>query len=214
MIITRIQRLRKRKPRYAIYIDGKQCLELSDTTIGKFGLRVDDSLDDSKLELIKKFDSEMEAKTYAINYISYRPRSSNEVLKYLRTKHFTKEVATSVIQHLQEVGLINDLEFARMFTRDRLKRKSIGESLLRQQLLSKGVSRSNIDCVIKEYITNSDQRKAAEEAARKRLNQMKRSFSKLEFMQRQKKLYDFLTRRGFNHDIAAQTVQSILRDKQ
>jgi regulatory protein len=210
LIITKIRRSRGKRGRYGIYLDGSLTLEISDWTIGKFGLRTGDELDEEGINRIKTAEAETHAKNLAINYISYRPRSSKEVIDHLMRKGFERECADGVVKTMQSLKFINDLEFAHMFVRDRLKRKPTGQALIRQQLLLKGIPVKTVDKVISDLISPQSQQIMALEAAKRKLKLIRFSRKKIDVEKQRKRTLDFLLRRGFSYEIASKTIRTIL----
>lgn len=210
MIITKFFRHRGRKPIYDVCLDDSRTIQLSDSTISTFGLRRGDEINDELLEKINTTEIEIQAKNVAINYLSYRPRSSREVIDHLTKKRFDRNSAERIVHDLQTTGLINDLEFARMFIRDRMKRKPIGQALLRQQLLTKGIAPDILDKLFVELISPQSQQTAALELAKRRMRLTHHSMSKLGMEKRKKRLADFLLRRGFSYEITMKTVRSTM----
>ncbi len=210
MIITKIKRLRGKRHLYSVHIDGEPSLELSDWTIGKCGLRTGDELDEQTVGKIKLAEEETRAKNIAINYLSYRKRSSKEIMEHLTRKGFTRECAENVTHHFQAARMIDDLEFARAFVRDRLKRKPIGKELIRNQLIAKGIKSSMTDMVLAELISLQSQQTSALEAAKRKIKLTQRSKINFNEEKRKKNLLDFLLRRGFSYEIAIKTVHSTL----
>ena len=210
MIITKIQRLRGRRSRYGVHLDGVRTLELSDWTIGKYCLRTGDDLDEQTIDIIKSTEAETQAKNNAINFLSYRQRSSKEIIDHLMKKGFTFECAEVVTQQLQSARLVNDLEFARTFVRDRVKRKPTGHALIRMQLLAKGIPSSMTDTVLAELISPQNQQASALDAAKRKIRLMRYSKKNLGEEKQKKRLLDFLLRRGFSYDIARDTVRTTL----
>jgi regulatory protein len=210
LIITKIQRSRGKRARYGIYLDGSLALELSDWTIGKFGLRTGDKLDEEELSKIRSIEAETLAKNIAINYISYRPRSSKEVVDHLTKKGFTRECAEDVARRLRAIRMINDLEFAHAFVRDRLKRKPTGQILLRQQLIMKGIPSATTDKVLADLVSPQSQQLSALQAAKRKLQMARHSTKKLDMEKQKRRLLDFLVRRGFSYEIALKTIRATL----
>ena len=210
MIITKIKRLRGRRQRYSVHLDGVPALELSDWTIGKCGLRTGDDLDESTVDKIKSTEAETQAKNIAINYLSYRQRSSKEIIDHLVKKGFTRDCAEDVAHQLQSARMVNDLEFARAFVRDRLKRKPIGQALLRTQLLTKGITSSMADMVLAELISLQSQQASALQAAKRKIQLTQYSKRNIDGEKRKKRLLDFLLRRGFSYEIALKTIRTTL----
>ena len=209
MIITKITRKKSKRPQSIVYVDGARAFDLSDDVLVKFGLFVGDTLDDAKVEQIVTSEANYRAQNLAVNYISYRPRSTKEIVDHLRKKGFAVELAKKVTQHLQKKNLVNDAEFAGMFVRDRLKRKPVGTAMLRQQLMTKGIPAHIIERVLSQLVNNEDQERAAEELATKRLTLSSGSFARLDPPRRKRRLFDYLVRRGFSTDIATKTVRNL-----
>lgn len=210
MVITKIKKLRGRRRRYSVHLDGVPALELSDWTIGKHGLHTGDDLDEHAIEKIKSTEAETQAKNNAINYLSYRQRSSKEINDHLMKKGFTRECAETVTRQLQSARMINDLDFARVFVRDRLKRKPTGHALLRMQLLGKGIPSSIADTVLADLISPQNQQASALQAAMRKIQLTRYSKRNVDDEKRKKRLLDYLLRRGFSYEIALKTVRTTL----
>lgn len=210
MIITKIKRLGGRRQRYSVHLDGVPILELSDWTIGKHGLCTGDDLDERTVDKIKSTEAETQAKNIAVNYLSYRQRSSKEIIDHLMKKGFARECAEHVTHQLQSARMVNDLEFARAFVRDRLKRKPTGQALLRMQLLAKGIISSMSDMVLTELISPQSQQASALQAAKRKIQLTQYSKRNLDEEKRKKRLLDFLLRRGFSYEIALKTIHTTL----
>jgi regulatory protein len=209
VIITKITRKKSKRPQSIVYVDGAQAFDLSDDVLMKFGLRVGDILDDEKVEQIVTGEAYHRALTLSVNYLSYRPRSTKEIVDHLRKKGFSVELAKKVTQHLQKKNFVNDADFASMFVRDRLKRKPTGTAMLRQQLMTKGIPAHIIERVLSQLVNNEDQERAAEELATKRLTLSSGSFARLDPSKRKRRLFEYLLRRGFSTDIATKTVRNL-----
>ena len=193
-----------------MHLDGVPALELSDWTIGKCGLRTGDDLDESTVDRIKSTEAETQAKNNAVNYLSYRQRSSKEIIDHLMKKGCTRECAEDVTHQLQSARMVNDLEFARAFVRDRLKRKPIGQALLRTQLLTKGITSSMTDMVLAELISPQSQQASALQAAKRKIQLTQYSKRNIDEEKRKKRLLDFLLRRRFSYEIAMKTIHTTL----
>ena len=193
-----------------MYLNGDPALEVSDWTIGKCGLRTGDDLDDRTIEKIKSSEAETQAKNIAINYLSYRPRSSKEIIDHLTKKGYSRACAEDVTCQLQSVRMVNDLEFARAFVRDRLKRKPTGQALLRMQLRAKGIPSSMVDTVLTELISLQSQQASALQAAKRKIQLTQYSKRNPDEEKRKKHLLEFLLRRGFSYEIALKAIHTTL----
>ena len=210
MVITKIKKIRGKRQRYSVHLDGMPALELSDWTIGKLGLHTGEDLDEDTIDKIKSTEAETQAKNNAVNYLSYRQRSSKEMVDHLIKKGFTRACAEEVTRQLQSARMMNDLEFARVFVRDRLKRKPTGRALLRMQLLARGIPSSMADTVLADLISPQNQQASALQAAMRKIQITRSSTINLDDEKQKKRLLDFLLRRGFSYEIALKTIHTTL----
>lgn len=211
MIITRIVKRKNKQRTFAIYVDGAIEFDVSDTVLLKYGLRRGDNIDEDTITEIKGSELRKQAENLAVNYISYRPRSSRELLDHLIRKGFSRELGESVVQHFESISLINNLEFARMFVRDRLRRKATGQRLLHRLLAAKGIPSVTIEQVLRENVSEEDQKLAAKELASRRLNLTKQSMARLDPAKKRQRLTAYLLRHGFSNEVVQKTIQSLFR---
>ncbi len=210
MFITKIIRKKSRQALYSVSVDGAKAFELNADVLGKFGLRVGDELSDKDIERILVEEARFRAQRLAVNYLSYRPRSSREITRHLARKGFGKDLARIVAQNLEKAGLINDAQFAAMFVRDRIKRRPVGRALLRRSLHEKGIAPQIVEQVLNHALSDETQQEAARELASKRLRLHQSSFAKLDTAHKKKRLLEYLLRRGFSNDVAIKTVRAVL----
>lgn len=210
MIVTKILRRKKRPQRYAVYLDEAFAFEVSDEVLLKFGLRTGLRLEERTIADIASAEAMSRAQKLALHYLSYRPRSSREIIDRLVRKGFSKNLAQEVAEHFRELKLVNDLEFARMFVRDKLRGRPMGKALLRRRLLEKGITPHTIERVLREHVSDEDEQNAATTLAAKKLKLSAGTFAKLNPTRQKKRLLDYLLQRGFSSEVAAKTVRSVL----
>jgi regulatory protein len=209
-VITKIQLLRGKRPRYRVSLDSSEQFEISDWTLGKNGLCTGDEISSAGISDILISEKELSAKNCAVNYLSYRPRSSEETVAHLIHKKFEEGIARRVTAQLQKIGMIDDRAFACMYTRDQLRRKA-GRNLIRQKLFLKGIDRNMTDEVLNELIRPEEEKEAAQSLAARRLTLTKKSLGPLDPDKKKKRLYEFLIRKGFSFEIAQMTVQQLIK---
>jgi regulatory protein len=210
MLITKIVKSRRQRNSYEIFIDDKPGLKVSEGTLASAALFTGKTLDERSIQKIVQTDTRERAHQMAVNFISYRPRSSKEIVDKLTRKGFTHELALEAIDRLKELNLLDDLQFARMFVRDKLLGKPMGKALLRRKLLEKGIAFQLSERVLKEYVTDENEQKAATTLAVRKLKLSRSRFSALDPLARQKRLVDYLLSRGFSQDIAYKTARSVI----
>ena len=73
--------------------------------------------------------------SYAVNFISYRPRSVKEVKDALRKKGFHEEAQVETLSKLSEWGLLNDALFAESWIHYRTEALAKGRFGVRRELI-------------------------------------------------------------------------------
>ncbi len=210
MVITKIVRSRKERGCFAVYVDDTLACLVSEEVLARFGLRGGGEIDEKSMEQLSSAAATDRARRIAINFLSYRPRSSREIIDKLTREGIPADVANNVAQHLRDIKMVNDLEFARMFVRDKLRGKPMGKAMMKQKLLAKGIAFQIIERVLKEYITEEAEQQAAARLAEKKLKVSRARFAGLDSARRQKRLVDYLLNRGFSTEIAMKTVRNII----
>jgi regulatory protein len=211
MLITKIQRSRHERNRYDVFIDEKPAFRVSATLLAKCGLHTGQPIDQATADELGAAAARETAYQDALNFVSYRPRSSKEIIDKLTHKGFERELANQVVDQLKDQRLLNDVEFARMYVRDRLKGKPMGKALLRKKLMEKGISFQLSERVLKEYVTDENEETAAQTLLARKLKTGAARLSKLDSAARQKRLTEYLLRRGFSIEIASKTARSMNR---
>jgi regulatory protein len=140
-----------------------------------------------------------ECLSLSIKYLDYRPRSESELRGLLAKKSFSEKEIGEAILHLKEVGLINDLRFARLWKESRLNSKPRSKKMISLELGKKGISQEIVD----ETINDIDDEEIAYEMALRKARKLSHD-AKLE-----SHLYNFLKRHGFSHGLAMKTIKKI-----
>jgi regulatory protein len=82
--------------------------------------------------------------------LTYRPRSRAEIEAKLVDKGFNDAVIAAVLADLARFGYVNDLQFARDWTRGRIRLRGFGRRRIGQELKNKGIGREIIRDVFAE----------------------------------------------------------------
>lgn len=197
MKITKLEKQKKAKNRYNIYIDGEFFCGLYDDTILKFGIHINEEVTEKEIEEIKGFDEIIYGKNVAYNYLSYRIRSVFELKKKLKEKKISESATEKVLELLEKQKLINDAEFARVLISDKIKRKPVGKKVLRGKLFEKGISKQVGEDALDEVFTEDVEKELALASFMKYLPKLKGK----ESFERKRKAFDYLARKGFEFDV-------------
>ena len=199
MRVTRIEPQKKRPGRKNIYIDGTFTIGVGAEALLRAGVRTGDEIDVQFLSNLERTERESALKASALRLLSYRARSVREMRDRLTRKKFPKEEIGVVLGELERAGLLDDQRFARMLIRDQMTLRPSGKTALKQKLLRHGVSRTIADEALQEVLSESSERDAAEQSARKYLSSRVKPGTDLPVVSR--RLVGFLTWRGYSWDL-------------
>lgn len=142
----------------------------------------------------------------ACSYLTYRPRTENEILRFL-CKHEYDEVQDAVMNRLRRAGFVDDEAFSRMWITERTSTKGYGPRRLRAELLRLGVPAASIEEALSSaYPTDSKSTMLARMA---RLKWHK--LSDQDPRAKARKLYSYLIRLGFASSEVSEVVELIVR---
>src|SRR5699024_592109 len=133
----------------------------------KYHLHKGMPLNESLIETLKRQDTIQKSYQQAINYLSYRMRSSLEMVQYLQRKEVEETHINEIMNRLEKAELLDDLEFANAFVRDRMRQSNKGPRYVRQELINlKGVSEQIATKAVGQYTFASQFEQAMKTAKR------------------------------------------------
>jgi len=142
----------------------------------------------------------------AVNLLTYKPRSENELRQRLLEKDWTNaEIVEAVLAKLKEYNYLNDDQFAKEFAASRLRQKPIGKRVLKQKLALKRLDKETVDAALEKAFEDTPEEDVIERAIEKRL----RIKGKPETREDSKKFYDYLLRQGFSYDLVSNKMREI-----
>ena len=192
--ITAIQVQKNNRERANVFIDGQFAFGLA--LIEAARLVKGQYLDDEAIAALRVADEQARAYEFALDFLSYRPRSQAEVAQRLAEKEFAEQTIELVLQRLSQAGLIDDSAFAQYWVDNRTQFKPRGGRALRHELRRKGIA----DQVVDDLLQEIDEVEAARRAVSPRLDRW-RQLDRATF---RRKLTSFLQRRGFDYEVIAQ----------
>src|SRR5204863_9139198 len=84
------------------------------------------------------------AREAALKLLERTRRTRSDLARRLREKGYASAVIEPVLTRLAEVGLVDDVEYARAFLEARARRRTAGRRRLEQDLRARGVSADDI----------------------------------------------------------------------
>jgi len=194
--ITALEPQKRARDRINVFLDGEFALGVAEMVAAT--LKLGAWLSDEAILELKTADGLEQAHSRALDYLSYRPRSEAELRKYLAEKGVTEEVVEVVVARLADVGLVDDVAFARYWLDSRACFRPRGRQVLRYELSQKGIDSEAIDEALDEYDEAAAIRLAAEEQVRRLGN--------LPPDEARRRLIGRLARRGFSYELIQETL--------
>lgn len=204
-IVTAVEVQQKDQSRVNVYLDGEFGFGLAAILAVGRGLKPGVELSDEEVARFRRDDLAERAYAAGLNFLSYRPRSRQEVALYYRRKGVELEVAEMALERLARIGLLNDDEFARFWVENRQNFRPRGSRALRQEMRQKGLAGE----VIEEALSGLPEEEESAYRAGERKAVSLRTLGEQEFY---RKLVAFLQRRGFPYEAAAAATRRLWQD--
>ena len=122
-------------------------------------------------------------------------------------RNFEENVAEAVLDQLEIEGLVNDLEFAQLWSESRQRQKKLSKRIISQELRAKRVSQDIIDEVIAE-IDDEDEYKLAYALAERKY----RSCAHLDPEKIYSRISGALSRKGFSGGLTSRIIRELTGD--
>lgn len=197
--ITDLKTQKHDSQRINVYLDGEFAFGVARAVAP--WLKIGKELSREKIEELTTKDSVEKAYQRALNYLSYRERSQEEVRRNLRKHDVPDLVIEDVLERLQRNTLVNDKRFAEKWVENRAAFHPRSRRALASELYQKGIARTIID----EVLADVDEHEMAYKVAQKKL----RRVQGLEWPEFRKKLNGYLGRRGFSYGVCAEVVRKV-----
>ena len=140
----------------------------------------------------------------ALNVLGYRARSARELRERLLRAGYLGETVDEVISRLEELGYLNDEEFARELARSEARK--YGPRRIYGDLRRAGIEEEAAREVVEEEFDGRSEHEAAREAAQRRYNTVEGSDAQV------RRVYGFLMRRGYSASICAEVAREYRRE--
>ncbi len=202
--ITAIEVQKKNRQRVNIFLDGEFAFGLSQLVAA--WLKVGQELSEEKIASLQAEDAREVALQKALNFLSYRARSQEEIRQNLRKHAIPEAVIEEILERLQNVGLANDQQFAQAWVENRSTFRPRSRRVLSMELRQKGLGDEVIQTVLQDAV---DEKTLAYQAAVRKA----RRLEGLEWPDFRRKLSEFLARRGFGYEVIGEAVRQIWREQ-
>lgn len=138
MEITAIEK--RRKFFSALFLDGEFAANIDTETLVKSGLKLGQSISEEEFEKLKTASDHRRASEKALYLLEHRSHSKKELVEKIR-RTTTAEAAEAAADRMEELGLVDDEEFARRYAGELLHRKGFSVTRAVYELARKGIDR-------------------------------------------------------------------------
>ena len=207
MRITALEPQMNNPDRINLFVDGRFFMGVNAVVVLQMGLRLEQELSPEQLDQLQSEEVEQRAVDRALNFLSYRPRSREEVRRYLRRKETPPEIIETALARLDRLDFVNDRTFAGFWIESREHFSPRGARALKNELRMKGVERDVVD----ELVNDEQDEERALRAGRKKAITLVKA-SNIDYATFRNRLGSFLQRRGFDYQIVTKTVRELWKE--
>ena len=221
--ITDIQEIPGLPSHRQLFLDGEPFVVIYAVLVENFGLRIGLQIKPEIIEKLIAADEVMRAKNYALRLL--REETDNDagdeaedshptvrsktytksgMEQRLKREGFSEEAVKTAVEELIDSGHIRDRKYAENWVVRRQKSNPRGKTLLKHELLDRGVDRETVEQVVAKVETE-DEAVLALQIAQKRVKQ----YRQLPVHVAKRRLHGFLARRGFGSDIVRRVLEQI-----
>jgi len=205
-------------PHRHLILNGGPSIVVHASVIEKFGLRVGLEIESSVIEKLVAADEVTRAKQRALDLLREAKEhaaakktervpevyTKSEIRRQLAHHGFSTDTVATALAELIQSGHIRDRKYAENWVVRRQKSNPRGKTLLKHELVKKGIDKETVEQVV-AAIDTEEETKIALRIARKRARQYRRLPNHVA----KRRLHGFLARRGFGTDIVRQVLDQV-----
>ena len=150
------------------------------------------------------------ARAVGLTFLSARARTIHEVRERLYRKGFSAAAIDAAVADLERLKLLDDRELASNWVDSRSRTRPAGTARLALELRRRGIEAALVDEVLAEFSVRLDSTATAVDILRRQSWR----YAGLETLKAQRRMFDLLARRGYNHEIASHAVEQVLEEWQ
>jgi regulatory protein len=187
----------ERRSKAKVFVDGEFWAELDSEVAANRGLFEGAVLSQAKLDEARVAGEKPLAMNRALSILSYRARAKGELRERLTRAGYARETVVVVVARLEELGYLDDEEFARNLVREEA-RKKYGPRRVLGDLRRAGIDEEVAREVLEEEFMKRSEYQTALAIVQRRYNRRERSDAQA------RRVYGFLMRRGYSASVCAE----------
>jgi regulatory protein len=145
----------------------------------------------------------------AVKYLSFKSRTSSEMIEYMKKKSIDDRIIADVMQKLGEYRYIDDVVYLKNYVENNRHLNYYGSRRMTQDLKKRGIS-DQLLLSLEDLFSKDDEYQCCEMVAKKNLRVLKGQTS----AQKKKKLYDKLGRMGYPTEMVLEVIKSLILEEE
>ncbi len=167
----------------------------------------------SEAPVVDRSDEEWtsEARSVLLRQLALGARSRHQLDRKLAERDVPPAIAAALLDRFEEVQLIDDAEFARMWVRTRTAAKALSRSSLRRELADKGIDGDLAEDALLQ-LSDEDEHEQARDVVRRKLRRSADLTDRAVREKEVRRLVGVLARKGYNPGTAFSLVKGVLAE--
>lgn len=195
-----------------IILSSGEKLKIAKIVVYEKALRKGDEIDGELFAELSLLNQKIRIKERALNLLSRRPHSREELKLKLIQKKFDKGLVSEVLQSLIESGLLNDREYAILFYNDRLNRGKDSKRKILHDLRLKGIDKTILDEISSLFPEDEENLEEIIHLAEKKLRS--HPYRNKDNRKRKSQLYNFLLAKGYDFEVIREVISRVIEDSE
>ncbi len=207
MKITEIERTKK--GRYSLFVDGEFLFSIHIDVLGAHHIKVGDEFTVQQLEEIRLESEFKSAKERALSLLSRSAMTKKRLYDKL-AQYNDPEICQKTVQRMEEIGLINDKEYAVRFCKELAENKGYGMARIRRELILRGLEKE----LVEETLEAMAQKAEADPRTKitEIINQKYKNY--LVDLKGRARLISVLVRLGYRYDDIRDVINRMVKDEE
>ena len=147
----------RRKSFTALFLDGEFAMNIDTETMLKAGWKVGQDITDEELYALLQASEQRRANEKALYLLEHRSHSKKELVEKIR-RTTSAEAAQAAADKMEDLGLIDDEEYARRYAGELLNRKGYSASRTMYELQQKGIDKELARELVEELAPNPQEK--------------------------------------------------------
>lgn len=152
---------------------------------------------------------EAQARDLVLRQLAIMARSRDQLRRKLLDRGVTADVATTVLDRFEAVGLVDDAGYAEMFVRTRREQRGLSRRALAREMRTRGVDPETAATAL-EGVTREDEESTALALARKKAAATR----DLDRSVRERRIAAMLGRKGYPAEVVLKVTRRALTDEE